>query len=75
MNGEFHIFASKRQTRFVVRAMDEGVPKEFTSLFEAARHARTQTTGAGIVVIHDAEGWTVNRIPFGVPEDGADCSK
>jgi hypothetical protein len=42
MSREFQIFAWSQHSRFVVRGIGEGCPREFSSLFEAARHARTQ---------------------------------
>ena len=65
MNKEFHIFASHFDTRFVMKAMGDGYPQEFRSLFEAARFARTQPDcEGGLMVIHDEDGRFVNRIPF-----------
>ena len=65
MKREFHIFASRMEGRFVMKSVGEGYPREFTSLFEAARHARTlPDCEGGLVIIYDEEGKAVNRIPF-----------
>jgi len=66
MKKEFHIFAGKANSQFIVKGVGEGYPREFPSLFEAARHARTRPgCEGGLVVIYDEEGVAVNRIPFG----------
>lgn len=63
MNREFHIFASRADTRFIVKG--DGYPREFRSLFEAARHARSIAgNDGGLLVIHDEENSGVNRIPL-----------
>lgn len=65
MNREFHIFASRSDTHFVMKGVGEGYPRAFTSLVDATRHARKQSRGqAGMVVIYDEEGSGVNRIPL-----------
>jgi hypothetical protein len=52
MNRGFHISALAQQGRFVVKGVGEGFPREFASLFEAARHARTQSNcQRGLVLI------------------------
>jgi len=67
MNTEFHIFASDYDTRFTIKraAEEDATQVVFSSLFEAARHART-TSGSedGVVVIYGEAGENVNRIPF-----------
>jgi hypothetical protein len=65
MRREFHIFASESEARFVMKGVGEGYPREFSSLFEATRHARTQPgCDGGLVVIYDRDDKAVNRIPF-----------
>jgi hypothetical protein len=67
MNREFHIFASDLDTRFTIKGTLGAAPKVFSSLVEAARHARTGSgSEEGFVVIHGAMGEAVNRIPFSV---------
>jgi len=64
---EFHIFASDFERRFTMKGMPGTPPLEFSSLFEATRHARaTSCGGDGFVVIYGERGQTVNRIPFSV---------
>ena len=67
MNTEFHIFASHCETRFTIKGIPGTPPQEFSSLFEAARHART-TLGSddGFVMIYSAGGQAVNRIQFSI---------
>lgn len=62
---EFHIFASHFDTCFTMKGIPGGDPLVFSSLFEAARHART-TSGSddGFVLIYGEGGQAVNRIPF-----------
>ncbi len=68
MNQEFHIFASDFDTRFTIQGRNGRAPKEFRSLFAAARHARkVSENDDGFVVIYDQTGKIVNRIPFRVP--------
>jgi hypothetical protein len=66
MSREFHIFASAQENRFVVRSHGESPSREFASLFEAARHARTEPNSRrGLVLIcsycrgigHDRDYW------------------
>ena len=65
MKKEFHIFAQKANTQFIVKGVGEGYPRAFASLFEATRHARSQPGNeGGSVVIYDEEDAVVNRIPF-----------
>jgi hypothetical protein len=65
MNRDFHIFASRSDTHFVIKGVGEGYPRAFTSLVDATRHARTQSGGeAGMVVIYSEDGPVVNRIPL-----------
>jgi len=62
---EFHIFAGLSGTQFVVKSMRDGYPRTFPTLFEAARHARTQPDcEGGSIVIYDEEGRLLNRIPI-----------
>lgn len=52
MNREFQIFASAQNNRFVVRGIGNVHPREFASLFEAARHARTvPDCGRGLILV------------------------
>jgi hypothetical protein len=52
MHRGFQIFALARESRFVVKGVGEGIPCAFPSLFEAARHARTQPNcGRGLILI------------------------
>ncbi len=68
MKMEFHIFARKADTQYIVKGVGEGCSREFPSLFEAARHARSLSgVEGGSVVIYDEEDAMVNRIPFGIP--------
>jgi len=62
---EFHIVASNYDTCFT---MEGGAgPLEFSSLFEAARHARSACdSDNGLVVISDESGTSLNRIPFNI---------
>ena len=65
MKREFHIFASRSDTRFVMKGVGEGFPREFDSLFEAALHARNLPgCDGGMMVIYSDDGHMVNRIPF-----------
>lgn len=65
METEFHIYASKFDTCFVMRGIGEGYPMQFPSFYEAALHARTQPgCDKGLVVIHDEKAGLVSRIPF-----------
>jgi hypothetical protein len=65
MKGEFHIFASAADSCFTVKEIDAEPGRVFSSLFEAARHARTESKSEeGFVVIHDDTAKAVNRIPF-----------
>ena len=65
MKREFHIFASRMAGQFIMKGVGEGYPRVFTSLFEAARHARTLPgCEGGLLVIYDEEEKAVNRIPF-----------
>jgi hypothetical protein len=65
MNREFHIFASDFDTRFTIKGIKGRAPREFPSLFEAARHARGVSGNEdGFVVIYDQTGKAVNRIPL-----------
>jgi hypothetical protein len=62
---EFHIFASHFDTRFTMTETPGAPPQVFSSLFEAARHARTASGSAdGFVMIYGEGGQGVNRIPF-----------
>ncbi|MEP6672491.1 MAG: hypothetical protein ABJF10_25230 [Chthoniobacter sp.] len=72
MNREFHIFASDFDTQFTMKGTPEDSGQVFSSLFEAARHARSASgSDAGEVVIYGGAGETVNRIPFCIlPRDG-----
>ena len=65
MNREFHIVASKMETCFTMKGLAGGADIQFSSLFEAARHARS-TSGCedGTVVINDESGRAMSRIPF-----------
>jgi hypothetical protein len=64
MRREFHIFASKVDDSFTVKAIGDGYPKEFKSLVEATQHVRTlPDCENGLVVMYDEAG-AVNRIPF-----------
>ena len=65
MDSEFLIIASDSETSFTM--LGDGDPVEFSSLFEAARHARA-TSGCdnGIVVIRNESGKAMSRIPFNV---------
>jgi len=68
MKKEFHIFARKADTQVIMKGVGEEYPREFASLFEAARHARSQSDiEGGLMVIYDEEDAMVNRIPFGIP--------
>ena len=71
MNREFHIFASDFDTRFTMKETPEDSTHVFSSLFEAARHARSASgSDEGVVVIYGETGENVNRIPFCVsPRD------
>jgi len=52
MNREFQIFASAQDNRFVLRRFGDSQPREFCSLFEAARHARIERNcERGLVLI------------------------
>lgn len=65
MSSEFHILPRASGSQFVVKSMRPGYPRSFPTLFEAARHVRTQTNGEGVViVIFDEEGRVLNRIPL-----------
>ena len=69
MNNEFHIVVSETNmsTRFIMKGFVGEVPKVFSSLFAAARHARASAGCAdGWIVINDRSQKTVNRIPFRV---------
>ena len=62
---EFHIFASDFDTRFTMKGSPGTPLQEFSSLFEAARHARTASGSEdGFVMIYGEGGQAVNRIPF-----------
>ena len=64
---DFHIFAFDLERRFRLKGMGGEPDQEFSSLFEAARHART-IAGAvdGFVVINNEFGKSSNRIPFNI---------
>jgi hypothetical protein len=48
-----------------MKGIPGGDPLVFSSLFEAARHARTvSSSNEGFVMIYGADGQPVNRIPF-----------
>jgi len=65
MHNEFHIFASNRDTCFTMKGDPETPPLVFSSIFEAARHARaTAGIGDGFVTIYNEDHEGVNRIPF-----------
>jgi hypothetical protein len=65
MTREFHIVASDSETRFTLKGTPGTSPEEFSSLFEAARHARTASGGEdGFVMIYGEGGLSVNRIPL-----------
>jgi len=65
MNEEFHVIASACETQFTVTV--DGRLVEFSSLFAAARHARSASgRDRGFVVINDEYGRAMSRIPFGV---------
>jgi hypothetical protein len=66
MDREVHIFASAAETRFTVKGSDTVPGRVFSSLFEAARHARTEANSEGFVVIYDETAKGVNRIPFSI---------
>ena len=62
---EFHIVVSDWCTCFTIKGLAGEAQKQFSSLFEAARHARAISGSAeGFVVISDESGKAVNRIPF-----------
>jgi hypothetical protein len=63
---EFHIIASGADTCFTVQESEASPGREFSSLFEAARHARTMSNNAGFVVIYDESANYINRIPFSI---------
>jgi hypothetical protein len=68
MSREFQIFASDADSCFTFNGIGEGPRKVFSSLFEAARHARTQSGGeGGVLVIYDEAANAINRIPFSIP--------
>ena len=65
MSKEFHIFAKNFDSRFIVKRFGDVHGTEFLSLFEAARHARSQALSSdGYVVIHNEDRKEWNRIPF-----------
>ena len=65
MGIEFHIFASDGHRRFTVKQTGLYGSREFTSLVEASRHLRNYSKDRhGMVVIHDEQGGSVNRIPL-----------
>ena len=67
MNREFHVMVSRFGNRFVMKELGGDEKKEFTSLFQAARHARAMAGSAdGALVIYEESGKTMNRIPFKV---------
>ena len=68
MNREFHVMVSRMGDRCVMKELGGDVKTEFSSLFLAARHARALagTEDDGAVVIYEASGKTMNRIPFKV---------
>lgn len=62
---EFHIFAFDLERRFRLKGVGEVPDREFSSLFEAARHARAMADCAdAFVVINNEFGKATNRIPF-----------
>ena len=72
MNGEFHIFASATESRFTLKGCGQHPAREFSSLFEAARHARTRSSSLkGFVIIYDESAKGVNRIPFSITPSSA----
>lgn len=65
MSADFHIFSSEDEQVFTVRQAGLYGSLEFSSLSEATRHLRNYTEQiGGFVVIHDAQGDQVNRIPL-----------
>ena len=65
MNKEIQIIASVCETTFTTTGA--AGPMEFSSLFEAARHARASSECKnGFVVIRDQREKTTNRIPFNI---------
>jgi hypothetical protein len=67
---DFHIFAFDLERRFRLKGVGGEPDQEFSSLFEAARHARA-IAGAvnGFVVINNEFGKATNRIPFHITCD------
>jgi hypothetical protein len=50
---------------FVMKELGGDEKKEFSSLFQAAKHARAIAGSAdGALVIYEESGKTMNRIPF-----------
>jgi len=65
MHKEFHIFASHFDTRFTMTGIPGTPPQVFSSLFAAARHARTLSgSDDGFVMIYGEGREAANRIPF-----------
>ena len=62
MIADFHIFVSACDRVFTIRQEGAEGSRDFTSLSEATRHLRNHSSG--FVVIHDADGKSINRIPL-----------
>jgi hypothetical protein len=62
---DFHVIASACETRFTTKG--EAGPMVFSSLVDAARHARRSSGGKdGFLVISNEYGKAMSRIPFNV---------